>query len=297
MSADPPPSGVESRLDPTALDATFRALAATLDLGEIVAIVVGHTKRVTTAEGISLLLHDPERGELVFAATETLEEHERASNEAPLPPAVGGMVSPDRLVVPLRGDGRVLGSIDLRRRYDGRPFDDSDRRRAAEIAVEVANTPDLERVAHEPDARQDVFTRLAAAVPSQDAALVVYDQAHRASAFRVSRALRHGMIEGMRLRLGQGIAGWVGLHRQAVNLDDARHDPRHDPRISRRTGLVPRRMLCVPMVCDDTLHGVLQVINKRDGSAFDDDDLRRVQAIADHAARALDHASRAQPAQ
>jgi GAF domain-containing protein len=136
-----------------------------------------------------------------------------------------------------------------------------------------------------------LLTRLATAVPSQDAALVVYDQKHHDHAFRGSRALRHGMIEGVRLRMGQGIAGWVAVHRQAVRLDDASRDPRHDPQVSRQTGLVPRSMLCVPMVHGETLYGVIQVINKVDGSAFDDEDLRLVQLLADHAAIAIENAS------
>jgi len=43
-------------------------------------------------------------------------------------------------------------------------------------------------------------------------------------------------------------------------------------------------MICVPIVRDDTLHGVIQVINKLDGSTFDDDELRVVQSLAEHAA-------------
>ena len=50
-------------------------------------------------------------------------------------------------------------------------------------------------------------------------------------------------------------------------------------------------MLCVPMVHHDTLHGVIQVINKLDGSAFDDDELRFVQTLADHAAIAIENAA------
>ena len=194
-------------------------------------------------------------------------------------------------LVPVRGEERVLGTIDLQRRYDGRPFDEHDRRRATAVAAELASRTDLERVAHQPDALHAVFARLAAAVPTQDAALIVYDQERRELAFRVSRALRHGVIDGVRLPIGQGIAGWVAVHREAVRLDDASSDPRHDPHVARQTGLVPRSMLCVPMVHHDTLHGVIQVINKLDGSAFDDDELRLVQTLADHAAIAIENAS------
>jgi GAF domain-containing protein len=104
----------------------------------------------------------------------------------------------------------------------------------------------------------------------------------------VSHALRHGVIDGARLPIGQGIAGWVAEQRKPLRLDDASRDPRHDPQLARRTKLVPRSMVCVPMVHGDRLHGVIQVINKLDGSAFDDDELQLIQTLADHAATALD---------
>jgi diguanylate cyclase (GGDEF)-like protein len=49
-------------------------------------------------------------------------------------------------------------------------------------------------------------------------------------------------------------------------------------------------MICVPMVYDGRLHGVIQVINRLDGSLFDDEELRVVQTLADHAAVAIDRA-------
>ena len=276
----------------TPLDAGLQALGSTADMAEILQNVLEHARQVTSAEGLSLLLYDHERDELVFAATETLQENALVCRETPLPPAVGSLMSPERLVVPIRTEEHVLGTIDLRLRYDGRPFDETDRGRAAAVAAELAARPGLERMAHEPDVLQAVFARLAAAVPSQEAAIVVYDRERRELAFRVSHALRHGVIDGVRLRIGQGIVGWVAAQRQAVRLDDASRDPRHDPQIARRTGLVPRSMLCVPMVHGDTLHGVIQVINKLDGSVFDDDELRLVQTLADHAAIAIESALR-----
>src|SRR5690242_18693429 len=91
MSAAVPAIDVERRLrEVTALNATLRALISTLDLAEILEVVLRHTKHLTAAEGLSLLLYDREREELVFAATETLQENALACREAPLPPAVGG---------------------------------------------------------------------------------------------------------------------------------------------------------------------------------------------------------------
>src|SRR5262249_30393846 len=93
-----------------------------------------------------------------------------------------------------------------------------------------------------------------------------------------------------RLRAGQGIAGWVARHREAVCVDDVATDPRHDPTLARRTGLIPRTMICVPLVHRDTLVGVLQAINKVGGTRFTQDAARLVQSLASQAAIAIANA-------
>ena len=52
-----------------------RTLTSTLELPEILRIVLDRLKSLTQAEALSLMLYDPERDELVFAATETLREN------------------------------------------------------------------------------------------------------------------------------------------------------------------------------------------------------------------------------
>src|SRR5437667_900355 len=119
MSAAPVATVLERQLrEVTALNATLQALTSTLDLPEILRIVLEHTKHVTSAEGLSLLLYDRERDEIVFAATETLQENTLTCREAPLPPSVAGLMSPDRLIVPMRGGERGPGPLDPTRHYD-----------------------------------------------------------------------------------------------------------------------------------------------------------------------------------
>jgi diguanylate cyclase (GGDEF)-like protein len=103
--------------------------------------------------------------------------------------------------------------------------------------------------------------------------------------------LQPGVIDGLRMSVERGIAGWVARHRQALRLDDASEDPRHDKTIGSETNFRPRGMLCVPVVSKDQLLGVIQVINRIGGGSFDDEELRLVQILADHAAIAIENAS------
>ncbi len=72
----------------------------------------------------------------------------------------------------------------------------------------------------------------------------------------------------IRLRVGEGIAGWVARTGRPVNLKDAYQDPRFNPAFDRLTGYRTRSMLCVP-VPEPRRHnrtiGVIQVLNKKHG--------------------------------
>ncbi len=86
------------------------------------------------------------------------------------------------------------------------------------------------------------------------------------------------------------IAGWVVQNEQAVIVDDVQSDPRYFAGIEERTGFVIRTMVCVPMKVRGKVVGVLQMLNKRDGAEFREVDLELGQAVANHAALAIESA-------
>jgi diguanylate cyclase (GGDEF)-like protein len=271
------------------LHASLRAMTATLDLGELVRTVLETIKSVTTPEALSLLLFDPERDELVFAASEMLCERTLVGRPVA---AADGQPGADghKLSVAIRGGDRSLGVLELRDRWDGLPFDDSDRARAEAVAAQLAVTLDPRTIAHDTEALQAVFSRIAVTVASHSTILMLHDEHGRELVFSSSRVLQPGVIDGVRLRSGQGIAGWVAQHRESVTIDDVAADPRHDPTLARRTGLIARTMVCVPLIHRGTLLGVIQVINKMGGVPFGPDEVRLVESLASQAAIAIANA-------
>jgi signal transduction histidine kinase/putative methionine-R-sulfoxide reductase with GAF domain len=93
------------------------------------------------------------------------------------------------------------------------------------------------------------------------------------------------------LPVDKGIAGACATDRRTINVPDAYEDPRFDRGWDRRTGFRTRAVLAVPMSAPDgRLVGVVQVLNRKDGGAFDPDDIATLEALSAQAAVALEAA-------
>lgn len=83
---------------------------------------------------------------------------------------------------------------------------------------------------------------------------------------------------------GEGIAGEVIASSRSTIVQDCQSDPRWAGKADRRTGFTTRSMICVPLHYQQHTFGCIQVINKTDGTLFDDLDLMFVEDLASHTA-------------
>eukprot|EP01138_Halocafeteria_seosinensis_P000408 gb/GECG01000421.1/.p1 GENE.gb/GECG01000421.1/~~gb/GECG01000421.1/.p1 ORF type:complete len:1062 (+),score=145.17 gb/GECG01000421.1/:1-3186(+) len=96
-------------------------------------------------------------------------------------------------------------------------------------------------------------------------------------------------IAGKRIPLGRGIAGIVAQSGETILIRDAYADPRFNVDVDRETGFKTRQILCVPvsMMPSENPIAVLQVINKRNGKEFTEEDCDAMAAFSLEAAVAL----------
>jgi diguanylate cyclase (GGDEF)-like protein len=92
----------------------------------------------------------------------------------------------------------------------------------------------------------------------------------------------------LRIRLGEGITGWVAEHRLPQNLPDAAHDPRAMT-IPGTDEDLDESMLLAPLVFEEHVLGVI-VLSKLGLRQFSDDDLRLIVIYASLAAPAMANA-------
>jgi len=92
---------------------------------------------------------------------------------------------------------------------------------------------------------------------------------------------------GFELPMGQGIAGWVAEHREALNVVDAQNDERFSKVADKKSGFVTRCILCTPIIHQDKLLGVVQVLNSLDKDCFGREDKELLESFGHLAGVAL----------
>lgn len=95
-------------------------------------------------------------------------------------------------------------------------------------------------------------------------------------------------VSNISVENGLGIEGLVTKTGKSVMVADAAADPRFDGTVFDDNGLVTRTMICVPL---DNLHdvvGCVQIVNKKDGSLYDQEELRLCEQMAALAAVTID---------
>lgn len=91
----------------------------------------------------------------------------------------------------------------------------------------------------------------------------------------------------IRIPVGQGVAGYVALTGQTLNIPNAYEDPRFDPSVDQKTGYRTNSILCMP-ICDTdgTPVAVVQCLN-RSGGPFTQADEDLLAAFSSEIATAI----------
>lgn len=107
--------------------------------------------------------------------------------------------------------------------------------------------------------------------------------------FRVAIGGSGGEIIGRRLAAGRGLVGHVAKTGQPVIVNDVASDPRWGGELSQGP-FQTSSVLAVPLVTQDRVIGVLEVLNKRSRSGFSSQDVDLLTAFAGQAAVAIENA-------
>lgn len=215
--------------------------------------------------------------------------------------------------VPLRVKGRVIGVLNASKMTPQSRFDRHDLELISVLASQVAIAIENSRI-HEATKNRtrqlatlnelsrvvistldlDEVLRLAMQaikeiIKVQAGSLLLLDETTNQLVLRMTLHRRARQSAPLTLEVGQGIAGQVVKEAKPLLVPDVTADPRYDEKASAHLGLVPRSVLCVPLVIKGHVMGAIELVNKLDGE-FTREDVELLNSMAATVAIALENA-------
>jgi diguanylate cyclase (GGDEF)-like protein len=96
-------------------------------------------------------------------------------------------------------------------------------------------------------------------------------------------------LKNVRLKVGEGIAGWVAKHGEQLIVPDVEADTRFSKRIDDTTKWETRSIICVPVKSKLRVLGVIQLVNVN-MTKFSETEVFFLQSLCDYAAIAIENA-------
>ena len=125
------------------------------------------------------------------------------------------------------------------------------------------------------------------------ASLMLLDEKTRELRIAASRGIADELVESIRVKMGEGIAGWVAQKGKPILVKDVVADPRVqgniNPNLSNSFISSPI-VLSIPIKLQEKVLGVINATNKRSGETFNDNDMAFLYGLAGQAAVAIENA-------
>jgi signal transduction histidine kinase len=108
--------------------------------------------------------------------------------------------------------------------------------------------------------------------------------------FRLARGESGNKVRQIRMKMGEGIAGWVACCGEALLVPDTRTDKRFCKKVDDISSFRTRSVIALPIKYKGNITGVLEVLNKRGPRSFDDRDLEVLSIAANQIGIAMENA-------
>lgn len=152
-----------------------------------------------------------------------------------------------------------------------------------QIARAVGSTLDLDKLLHL------IVGKITELMDADRSTLYVLDQSRT---ILWTKVLQADELKEIRLRVGEGIAGWVAQTGETVRIEDAYQDSRFNVEVDQRSGYRTRSILCTPMKDNQgRIIGVVQVLNKKGRGVFTAEDEELLVALVSQASIAIENST------
>jgi diguanylate cyclase (GGDEF)-like protein len=155
----------------------------------------------------------------------------------------------------------------------------------SDLARTLTSTLDLSEVL------QIIMSKVRTLLRPQNWSLLLMEEDGLHLRFEIAVGHSAEPLKGSRLKIGEGIAGWVAQSGESVLLEDARADRRFCSRFDEASRFTTRSIICVPMTIGGRVVGVIELINRMEEMVFTDLDMRALETLAEYGAIAIQNAA------
>ncbi|WP_373048266.1 GGDEF domain-containing protein [Vulgatibacter sp.] len=135
-----------------------------------------------------------------------------------------------------------------------------------------------------------IMEQVSAVLQPANWSLLLVDEEKGELVFEVAVGPSAATLKGLRIRIDEGIAGWVAREGRTLLVPDVSSDRRFSARFDEATRFTTQSIVAVPMRSRGRTLGVIELVNGRDQPAFTEKDARTLASIADYAAIAIENA-------
>jgi diguanylate cyclase (GGDEF)-like protein len=153
-----------------------------------------------------------------------------------------------------------------------------------EVGKALFSTLDLKKIL------ETVMEKISELLQPDSWSLLMMDEKAQELYFEIAIGQGAENLKDVRLKLGEGIAGWVAKQEEPLLVEDVRSDIRFSPRIDEFTQSNTRSVLCVPIKGREKVLGVIELTNRLGKQSFSQDHIPTLKSLADYAAIALENA-------
>lgn len=166
---------------------------------------------------------------------------------------------------------------------------EASQRRAREMVFINNMARTLSSTLHLDEVLTRIMKQVEGMLDAEAGSLLLTDPASGDLVFQIALGAKADEIKPFRIPKGEGIAGEVAETGQPLLITDVAKDERHFKKLDNTVNFFTRNIICVPLVLQERVIGVLEVMNKKVGN-FTEHDLKLLTSIASYAAVAIDNA-------
>ncbi len=138
---------------------------------------------------------------------------------------------------------------------------------------------------------EKIFYKVAEFFNPENWSLLLVDKEKNELYFKIVVGKAADEIKNVRLKVGEGVAGWVAETGKPLFVPSVKEEPRFTKKIDNLTRFSTESIICIPLKIRNKVLGVIELINKRDISMLNQYDLEILTTVAEYAAIALENAN------